>query len=239
MNVKSLFISGTDTGVGKTLVTALLALHMKAQGVDVGVMKPFASGCIVDRGTLVSEDAEWLRTVTGVEDELELINPLRYEEPLAPLVAARRIGRDTSDDFAICEAAFQELNHRHDCVLVEGVGGLLVPIAQNTSGRFLDCTDLAATMQLPVVVVARRTLGTINHTLLTCRAALPAPSHFAGLVFCDAAVVQDDNIAAQTSPDLICELSGLACWGQVPFFDQLTAEFLKAAAQTFISTPRS
>jgi dethiobiotin synthetase len=236
VNAESLFISGTDTGVGKTLVTALIALHLQAQGVDVGVMKPFASGCIREQGQLVSEDAQWLRSVTGVIDELELINPLRYEEPLAPLVAARRLGRDTSGDLATCEAAFKELKHRHDCVIVEGVGGLLVPLAQvslaqEKSGRFLDCTDLAGTLGLPVVLVTRRTLGTINHTLLTCRATLLPPSHFSGLVFCDAAPVTYDDIAAQTSPDLIVELTGLRCWGQVPFLTDLSRSALQCAAQ--------
>ncbi|HEX8235654.1 MAG TPA: dethiobiotin synthase [Abditibacteriaceae bacterium] len=232
MNAESLFISGTDTGVGKTLVTALIALHLQAQGMDVGVMKPFASGCIRVQGQLVSEDAQWLWSVTGVSDELELINPLRYEEPLAPLVAARRLGRDTSGDFAICEAAFKELKHRHDFVLVEGVGGLLVPLAQEKSGRILDCSDLAGILELPVVVVARRTLGTINHTLLTCRATLLPPSHFSSLVFCDAAPVADDDIAAQTSPDLICELTGLRCCGQVPFLTDLSRSALQRAAQS-------
>jgi dethiobiotin synthetase len=87
--MKSLFVTGTDTGVGKTLVTALLALHFQARGQSCGVMKPFASGCELINGDLVSEDALFLRAATGVRDELDFINPVRLQAPLAPLVAAR------------------------------------------------------------------------------------------------------------------------------------------------------
>jgi hypothetical protein len=73
---------------------------------------------------------------------------------------------------------------------------------------------------------------------LTCRAPLLAPSHFAGLVFCDAAPVQSDDVAVQTSPELICEFSGLPCWGQVPFLNELTPNLLAEAAQKFLSIPR-
>ena len=92
-----LFITGTDTGVGKTLVTALLALRFRQNGRSVGVCKPFASGCAWRDGALQSDDAVWLKRVLALQESLAQINPLALEEPLAPLVAARRAGLSTSD----------------------------------------------------------------------------------------------------------------------------------------------
>jgi dethiobiotin synthetase len=84
---------------------------------------------------------------------------------------------------------------------------------------------------------ARRALGTINHTLLTCRTPLPSPSEFVGLVFCDSTPIDDDDIAAQTSPELICELSDIPRWGEVPYLNELTAQELRNVAQQFIALP--
>lgn len=231
--MKSLFITGTDTGVGKTLVTALIALHLQARGIDVGVMKPFASGCEKVNGELVSEDALFLKEATGIDDELELINPVRFEEPLAPLVAARRAGCGSQDFMAQVVPAFEELKRRHECVLVEGVGGLLVPIQESSNG-LMTCVELASALELPVAVVARSTLGTINHTVLTCRHPLPAPSQFLGLIFCDAQPIEEDDVAAMTSFSVVAEMTGLSVWGQVPYLTDLSRSSLEHAAMQYL-----
>ena len=236
MQPRSLFVTGTDTEVGKTVITALLALRMQARGIDVGVMKPFASGCCLEHGELVSEDARWLQEITGVRDDLELINPVRFEEPLAPLVAARRTRSEAQDILSPCRAAYEELQRRHQCVLVEGIGGLLVPLWER-AGVYTNCADFAGALGLPVVVVARRALGTINHTLLTCQTPLRSPAYFAGLLFCDARPVSDDDVAAQTSPALIEEITGLRSWGEVPYFNDLSRAALAAAANQFLNWP--
>lgn len=225
--MKSLFVTGTDTGVGKTLVTALLALHFQDQGFNCGVMKPFASGCDLINGELVSEDALLLRQATGVPDELDLINPIRLQEPLAPLVAARRERKDTAHFFEQAKHALEILQSRHEMMIVEGVGGLLAPIAEY-KGQVLTNLDLIGEWQLPVVIVARRTLGTINHTLLTVE-ALKNQTTIAGLIFCDAEAVPGDDIAAQTSPEIIAEMTGLPIWGQVPFLEDLSPSGLRHA----------
>jgi dethiobiotin synthetase len=232
--MQSLFITGTDTGVGKTLVTTLLALRLQVRGVDVGVMKPFASGCELVQGELVSDDARFVLDVTGIEDEMELVNPVRFEEPLAPLVAARRAGSGADDFMAQIVPAYRELARRHECVLVEGVGGLLVPI-QETPNGLLTCVELASTLELPVAVVARCTLGTINHTVLTCRHPLQAPSKFAGLIFCDAHPIEEGDVAAATSADVIVELTGLPKWGHVPYLSDLSRTALQHAAQQYLT----
>lgn len=246
--MQSLFITGTDTSVGKTVITALLALRLQSRGVDVGVMKPFATGCAWEGGQLINEDARWLKEITGVDDGLHLINPIRFEEPLAPLVAMRRsLSPDvlaSRDYIQECLQAYHELQQRHDCVLVEGVGGLLVPLQQiernqatAERGNIQTCVDLANALSLPVVVVARRTLGTINHTTLTCRVPLQAPAHFASLIFCDAEPIASEDVAAESSPAVIEEMTGLTSWGEVPQLAGLSRPLLSEAAEKYLNWP--
>ncbi|MDQ3815379.1 MAG: dethiobiotin synthase [Armatimonadota bacterium] len=239
MQPQSLFITGTDTGVGKTMVTALLALRLQASGIDVGVMKPFASGCRRENGELISEDAEWLKAISGVDDDLTLINPVRFEEPLAPVAAARRAGRSTQDLMDEALRAYRVLQRQHECVLVEGIGGLLVPIreAPGPEPMFQTCADFAEALGLPVLVVARRTLGTINHSALTCRVKLCAPAHFAGLIFCDAQPVAPEDVAAQTGPAIIEEMTRLQCWGVVPYLQDQSRQALAEAARQCLEQP--
>ncbi|MDF2439771.1 MAG: dethiobiotin synthetase [Abditibacteriota bacterium] len=229
LNPQSLFITGTDTGVGKTMVTALLALHWRKLGFDVGVMKPFATGCSLACGELVCDDARWLKETVGLDDDLDLINPARWEEPLAPLVAARRAGDAHVDWIDRCRDALEVLRSRHEFMLVEGVGGLLVPLQERRGEiQFPTAADLANEIGFPLALVARRELGTINHTLLTVCYGLQVP--LAGLVFCDSQPIDKDNIAAQTSPALICEMSGLPAWMEVPFLPELSRASIEAWA---------
>ncbi len=231
MTPNVLFVTGTDTGVGKTLITALLALKIRAMGFDCGVYKPFASGCDWENGVLVSPDAQWLRKTLDLSDSLDEISPLRLEEPLAPLIAARRAGISTQDWPEIARAGFDHLRAKHEWVIVEGVGGLLVPMwEQNEAIRTVE--DLLNAWQLPVVLVARRTLGTINHTLLSLSVPLEAPASFKGLIFNDSAPVAPDDIAAQTSPAFISYQSAVPIWGQVPFLDWNDTVALRRAAQS-------
>ena len=184
-------------------------------------------------GTLVSEDAQFLRAATGSEDDLDLINPIRLQEPLAPLMAARRAGIESASFFAQAKSALEILQARYDLVLVEGVGGLMAPIAES-DGRILTCADLIEAWQMPVVIVARRALGTINHTLLTVE-ALRERAKVEGLIFCDAEAVSEEDIAAQSSPELIAEMTGLPIWGRVPYLQNLTSNSLREAAQKHLN----
>ena len=153
-----LFITGTDTGVGKTLIAAGLAAWCRARGIDVGVMKPIATG------GRVSADAVQLARAAGVVDPPALINPVCFREPLAPFVAAQRAG--ASIRWSAIRRAFRQLQRRHRFLIVEGIGGLLVPLSRRRT-----VADLIRLMDLPVLIVARRRLGTLNHTLLTVQEA--------------------------------------------------------------------
>lgn len=160
---KGLFVTATDTGVGKTIVTATMARILRLRGVNVGVMKPVTSGCPQRNGELISEDAELLAWAAGVECDDD-VAPYRLREPLAPVEAAKLDG--VKIDFARIAACYQRLASRHDIVLVEGAGGLMVPL----NGGLL-VADLVNQLKLPLLVVARAGLGTINHSVLTCFAA--------------------------------------------------------------------
>jgi dethiobiotin synthetase len=165
------FITGTDTGVGKTVAGCAIAEALRRRGIDVGVMKPIETG-VGAQGPL---DAIALIEAAGVNDPIELVCPQRFELPAAPNVAAAREGR--SVDVPAIRAAFQALRARHAFLLVEGAGGLLVPIASD-----FTMADLMAEMELPILVVARGTLGTVNHTLLTLEAIERRGLPLAGVV---------------------------------------------------------
>ncbi len=155
-----LFITGTDTGVGKTMVTAALARALKLRGVQVGVMKPVTAGCPERNGELVSEDAELLAWAAGVELDDD-VAPYRLREPIAPADAAKK--DRVKIDFGRIKECYDRLSARYEYVLVEGAGGLMVPL----NGGFL-VADLINHLALPMLVVARPGLGTINHSVLTC-----------------------------------------------------------------------
>ena len=226
---RALFVTGTDTGVGKTLVTALIALRLRQMGVNCGAFKPFASGCARENGVLQSEDAEFLHRTLALSDSLDEICPIRLEEPLAPLIAARRAGISTRQWPIIARDALRNLQSKYDCVVVEGVGGLLAPIWEDNTPR--SNADLIGEWQLPTVLVARRTLGTINHTLLTLNSPLQAPASFVGLIFNDAAPISDGDIAAQTSAGYIAQQTDLPIWGQMPFCGDFTPKNLQMVAR--------
>jgi dethiobiotin synthetase len=228
MKFHTLFVAGTDTGVGKTLVTALIALKIRQLGFDCGVMKPFASGCEFTDGTLVSEDATFLRQALQLDDSHDEICPVRLEEPLAPLIAAQRAGIPTREWPDMARSAYEVLRSRHECVIVEGVGGLLAPIWEDAAVR--TNRDLIESWELPTVLVARRTLGTINHTLLSLNLALKGPACFTGLVFNDPIAVEEGDVAAQTSPEFIGQQTRVPVWGQVPFAANLKREEVERLA---------
>jgi len=168
---RGLFVSATDTGVGKTLVACELIRRLRSRGIDACGMKPVETG-VGEGGPL---DALALRAASGGGDPLEDVSPQRFALPAAPAVAAEWEGRCV--DLAAVLGAFERLSTRHECVIVEGAGGLLVPLTPA-----FDMAGLAAELSLPVLVVARARLGTLNHTLLTLGALRARDLRPAGVV---------------------------------------------------------
>jgi dethiobiotin synthetase len=155
-----LFVTGTDTGVGKTYVAALIARQLHQAGHRVGVYKPAASGCGRQGKRLVSDDAVALWEAAGRPGTLEAVCPQRFEAPLAPHLAARAEGREL--DRRLLRTGVAYWQERSDVVLVEGAGGLMAPLGDEEY-----VADLACDLGYPLVVVSRNVLGMINHTLQT------------------------------------------------------------------------
>jgi dethiobiotin synthetase len=187
-----LFVTGTDTGVGKTLIAAGVAAALRALGIDVGVMKPIETGCPSRGGRLLPMDAMTLREASGSRDPIHLINPYRFAEPLAPMVAAQRRGRRI--EIGRLEERFSRLADRHRAILVEGAGGLMVPITDTSS--FLD---LARLLKLPVLVVIGSRLGALNHARLTVQAALQVRLPVVGAILNHASEHEHRSLAHRTN----------------------------------------
>lgn len=202
---RSIFVTGTDTGVGKTFVAAGIARALRRRGVDAGVMKPVATGAV--RG--ISEDAAFLKKVAGVDDSLDLINPILLKAPLAPSVAAR-LSRRTIDLERVW-SAYRELTSRHECIIVEGVGGLLVPILDR-----YPIARMVKRLGLPLIIVTRPTLGTINHTALTVHAARSIGLRLVGLVINHSQRLRR-GLAERTNPAALETECRLPILGNVPF----------------------
>ena len=210
-----IFITGTDTEVGKTVVAAGLALALKERGIKVGVMKPVATGCRGTDGHLISADAVYL--MEAAENEFPpLTSPSRFRNPLAPNVAAILEKREVN--LEQISKAYRELQKHYDFMIVEGIGGLLVPIAKD-----YFVTNLIREFQLPVLVVARGGLGTINHTLLTVDAAVIRGFEIRGIVFNRIPSV-NYSLAEMTNPKVIHDLTGVPILGSLPEIEDLDIE---------------
>jgi dethiobiotin synthetase len=160
---KAFFITGTDTEVGKTHVACLILKQYASQGLKVIGMKPIAAGCELVNGTWVNDDVERLVAASNVQAPMELVNPYRFNEPIAPHLAAQRAGVSIQVDKIV--NAFHQLKEMADVVIVEGAGGFLVPLNAND-----DMADLATALAIPTIMVVGLRLGCINHSLLTAEA---------------------------------------------------------------------
>ena len=197
--MQNIFITGTDTGVGKTYVTLLLAKYLMLQGFDVGVMKPISTGPKKD------DDAIYLKKALKLKDPLELINPVHLKLPLAPY-SASKISKEKIDLKKIFKA-FEKLKKLHDIVIVEGVGGVMVPILKD-----YFVADLIKEMDLPALIVSRAGLGTINHTLLTIEALKSRKIDVVGIVMNK---YTGKEISEKTNSQVISDISKVPVLGEI------------------------
>jgi dethiobiotin synthetase len=193
--IPGLFVTATDTEVGKTVVAGAIANYFLRQGARIAVSKPVASGCVHRREGLVSEDAEFLASCADARFPLDLICPQRYREPLAPAVAADRANQPL--DWDAVDRSLRLMSAESDVIVVEGVGGILVPLDKQYT-----TLDLARWLGLPTVIVARPGLGTINHTLLTIETLRRASVKIAGVVI-NRYPAESASIAEESNPRYI------------------------------------
>lgn len=219
-----LFVTGTDTEVGKTLIACAIAAAMRRQlpGISLGVSKPFASGCRHDREGLVNEDAEALAHFADCKQPLNVINPIRYAAPLAPAVAAQEV--DEPIDWQTLDRSLALLERESDALLIEGVGGLMVPL--DPQRPKYTVLDFIKAIGFPVVIVTRANLGTLNHTAMTVRILKQAGCNIAGLVLNGYVVdpVETDDPSIASNRIWLEKLTGVKTLAVVPKVDPLGAQ---------------
>ena len=204
------FVTGTDTGIGKSLASATLLHALRARGLRAVGMKPLASGCESTPEGWRNEDALALQAASDPRPAYDDVNPFALPNPLAPELAAADAGIRVT--LAPIVSAFERLSSQADAVVVEGVGGWAAPLSAD-----LDQGDLVRALDLPVVLVVGLRLGCINHARLTARAIEHDGLRLAGWIANDidpAMARADDNF------ELLKQRLPVACWGRLPFRDK-------------------
>jgi len=209
--LKSIFITGTDTDVGKTYITAGLAVSVRKMGIDVGVMKPFAAGIVQKKG-FKSEDVEILSTAAQVNDPENLVNPQFFPIPASPYTAWKNL--KIKPKIPSILASFKKLSKLHEMILVEGMGGVMTPILKD-----YYVTNLIKEMKIPAVIVMRSKIGTVNHTVMTVRMCEKYKIPIKGIIIND---FDSDGYKTKELTRDLKNLLGVPILGSIPFIDDLS-----------------
>lgn len=207
----SFFITGTDTDVGKTYITAGLAVSFRKMGIDVGVMKPFAAGSAQKKG-FKSEDIEILSRAAQVNDPEKLTNPQFFPIPASPYTAWMNL--KTKPKIPAILSSFKKLSQLHDVLLVEGMGGIMTPILKN-----YYITHLIKDMSIPAIIVTRSNVGTVNHTIMTVKMCNEFKIPIKGII------INDFDSGGYKIKELTRDLKnllGVSILGSIPFIDDLS-----------------
>ena len=212
--MKSLFITGTDTDVGKTYITAGLAITLRKMSIDVGVMKPFAAGVAQKKG-FKSEDVEILSNAAQINDSETLVNPQFFPISASPYTAWKKL--KIKPKIPLILSSFKKLSKKHDMMLVEGMGGTLTPILKN-----YYITNLIKDMKIPTVIVTRSKVGTVNHTLMTVLMCQKYKIPIKGIIINNFDKGYPIN---QLKKDLE-NLTGIKVLGSIPFIKDMSDQSL-------------
>jgi dethiobiotin synthetase len=216
------FVTGTDTDIGKTIISSGLAAVLKEMKIDVGVFKPMLSGIWREDP---ASDTSLLKQMSQTDLSIEEITPFEFKEPLAPYVAGKREGKIVGIEEVLHH--WEKIREKHDFFIVEGAGGISVPLGEN----FL-VSDLIQALQLPIVLVARPNLGTVNHIFLTVQYAKSKGLTIAGIVI--NGLSENPNLAEKTNPKLIEELCGVPILGITPKLKEITKESIQQMVKDHI-----
>jgi len=208
--LKSLFIAGTDTDVGKTYITAGLAVVLRKMDVDVGVMKPFAAGSAQKKG-YKSEDIEILSRAAHACDPESLVNPQFFPIPASPYTAWKKL--KTKPKVSTILSSFKKLTKLHDMLLVEGMGGIMTPILKD-----YYITNLIKEMKIPTVIVTRSKVGTVNHTIMTVKMCEKYKIPIKGIIIND---FENGYPVKDLTKDLE-NLTGVPVLGSIPFIKDMS-----------------
>jgi len=212
--LKSFFVTGTDTDVGKTYITAGLAVTFRKMGLDVGVMKPFAAGTAQKKG-FKSEDIKILSKSAQVNDPENLINPQFFKIPASPYTAWKKL--KIKPKVSTILSSFKKLSKLHETILVEGMGGVMTPILKD-----YYITNLIKELNIPALIVTRSKIGTVNHTIMTVKMCEKYKIPVKGIII--------NNFDAgypikQLTSDLQ-NLTGVKVLGSIPFLKDLNSTSL-------------
>ena len=209
--MKGYFVTGTDTGVGKTAITAGIAGSLHKLGVNVGVMKPIATGYQQKAG-YKSSDVTILAEAAGIKDPEDLINPVFLPIPTSPYDASKLLS--VPIDMPLILTKFKKLLSLHDVILIEGIGGIMTPITKN-----FFVADMIKAMAIETIIVTRATLGTLNHTVMTCKMCKDYDIKVKGLVINN--FDEKGSPAEKSAPTTLYELTGINIIGIIPFIKDL------------------
>lgn len=218
---KAYFVTGTDTGIGKTLVSSALIYGYSRRGLKAVGMKPVAAGCMEQEGGLLSEDVAMLKAAGNVTASLATHNPYAFKPAIAPHIAAAQSG--VSIEPEVIQQAFSQLSRLADVVVVEGVGGFRVPLSDE-----MDTADLAQALHIPVILVVGMRLGCLNHALITIEAIQDRGLELAGWV---ANQIDPQMAAMEENLQALEQLIKAPCLGKIPHMSTIdfkaAAEFLR------------
>lgn len=209
--MKSLFVTGTDTDVGKTYVTAGLAVTLRKLGIDVGVMKPFAAGTAQKKG-YKSEDVEILANASQTNDPENLVNPQFFPIPASPYTAWKNL--KTKPKINSILSAYKKLSKLHSMLLVEGMGGIMTPILKD-----YFVTDLIKDMKIPTIIVTRSRVGTVNHTIMTVKMCQKYKIPIKGIIIND---FDSDGYKIKELTRDLKNLTGVPILGSIPFIKDMS-----------------
>ena len=212
--MKSLFITGTDTDVGKTYITAGLTITLRKMGTDVGIMKPFAAGIKQKKG-FKSEDVEILSNAAQINDPEILLNPQFFPMSASPYTAWKKL--KIKPKIPLILSSFKKLTQNHEMMLVEGMGGTMTPILKN-----YYVANLIKDMKIPTVIVTRSKVGTVNHTLMTVMMCQKYKIPIKGIIINN---FDDGYPVNQLKKDLE-SLTGIKVLGSIPFIKDMSDKSL-------------
>lgn len=226
-STKGIFVTGTDTGVGKTVVSALIVRALKLKGVNTAVMKPIETGCRKEGTVLIPSDGEFLKEMAEMDEPITEVTPYCFETPVAPLVASETEGRDIHIERIIDQ--FKRLTKKYDFVVVEGVGGLMVPITEVAM-----VVDLIEELDIPVIIVSLNKLGVLNHTLLTVEAIKNRSLELKGLVMNNQTIDPLDR-SQDSNLQVLKRILQMPVIGEVYRLKELSKEHLDSVALKYIN----
>ncbi len=209
--LKSLFVTGTDTDVGKTYITAGLAVTLRKIGIDLGIMKPFAAGTAQKKG-YKSEDVEILSNAAQVNDPEDLVNPQFFPIPASPYTAWKNLKTKPKINPVI--SGFKKLSKLHEMLLVEGMGGIMTPILKD-----YFVTDLIKEMKIPAIIVTRAKIGTVNHTVMTVKMCEKYKIPIKGIIINN---FDSDGYKTKELTRDLKNLTNVPILGSIPFIEDMS-----------------